>query len=240
MQYYCFWGLRPEQWNCLKFNHHSVCSQPFNLLLGLTFERLYRFWRMIQFWHCQENTHLHELLHHCSLKGYWAIACLVKFLDTVAMCSQERINLSLMLCKWKNFDPTYLQNLSSDFFKILQITATGHRLNISENISKGNPILLQQEWIEGVLKLAESIQRESTNLRISPPRIDCHLWCTQLLLLHHMLLPVIRHFRHITVGSPSKPETLAIKEQQFSGLNNDFFNNLTLFKGFQLNINSVS
>ena len=143
-----FWGLRPEQWNCLKFNHHSVCSQPFNILLGLTFERLYRFWRMVQFWHCQESTHLHEFLHHCRLKEYWAIACLVKFLDTVAMCSQGRINLSLMLCKWKNFDPTYLQNLSPDFFQILQITATGHGLHSSENKSKGNPILLQQERIE--------------------------------------------------------------------------------------------
>ena len=144
----CFWGLRPEQWNCLKFNHHSVCSQPFNLLLGVTFERLYRFWRMIQFWHCQENTHLHEFLCHCSLRGYWAFACLVKFLDTVAMCSQGRINVPLMLCKWNNFDPNYLQNLSPDFVKILQITAMGYRLHISENISKGNPTLLQQERIE--------------------------------------------------------------------------------------------
>ena len=122
--------------------------QSFNLLSRVTFGRLHRFGRMMHFSHCQENTRLHEFLHHCSLKGYRAIACLVKFLDAVAMCCQGRINLSLMLCKWKNFDPNYLQNLSPDFVKILQITATGHRLHSSENKSKGNPILLQQERIE--------------------------------------------------------------------------------------------
>ena len=53
-----------------------------------------------------------------------------------------------MLCKWKNFDVTHLLNLSPDLFKILQVTAMGLELNMSQKISKGTPVFLQQELIE--------------------------------------------------------------------------------------------
>ena len=50
---------------------------------------------------------------------YHSTTCLVKFLDVVVLCSQGRINLSLMLCKWKNVYANYLQNLSPELFAFL-------------------------------------------------------------------------------------------------------------------------
>ena len=86
--------------------------------------------------------------------------------------------MSLMRCKWKNFDANYLQNLSPDLFEILQVTVTSHQLpHISQKLSKGNSILLQQELIEVwnsmpvvVLDIAsgpQSLEQFSTNTRFT-------------------------------------------------------------------------
>ena len=55
---------------------------------------------------------------------------MIDFLDAVAMRSQGHIDLSLMLCKWENFDASYLLNLSPDLFKILQVAVRGLELNM--------------------------------------------------------------------------------------------------------------
>ena len=73
---------------------------------------------------------------------------MVDFLDAVAMRSQGHIDLSLMLCKWANFDASYLLNLSPDLFKILQVSARGLDLHMIQKILKGNPIRFQQELIQ--------------------------------------------------------------------------------------------
>ena len=64
------------------------------------------------------------------------------------MRSYGRIDLSLMLCKWENFDASYLLNLSPDLFKILQVSARGLDLFMWQKILKGNPIRFQQELIQ--------------------------------------------------------------------------------------------